>query len=222
MLKIQHLTLLLHIYFIFFYHSHLFLGVVSKPTSQVASSGEAGGERHQAAGHSFPLSSFFWPIHHQLPGLRAAAGALALHPYHIFGPSAVAAGLHQRLTDPTRGLRSLSSPIHASFLASVNIQLPSPGTQSSPFPHQFYVLPATHIPVLSQPQELQYSLTEDESQGAHSVYWEDVVMPNEGLRWTCTSRRRWFEKILIFCRSDCKILDTRTSQCQGKKRSKSW
>lgn len=182
----MYITVLLHC---FHNHHRLILGVVPKPASQVASSGEAGGERHQAAGQPIPLSSVFWSIHHQLTGLWAATGALALHPYHVFGLPAVVARLYQLFAEPSGRLRSLSSPIHASILASVYVQLHTPGTQPSPAPHQLYVPPATHISVLCQLKELKYSIAEDESQGAHSVYWEDMVMLFQGLKWTRTFRR---------------------------------
>lgn len=155
--------------------SSFFSGVVPKPTSQVASAGEAGGEFHQAPGH-FLLSALFQPLSHQHFGLRSAAGPLALHPSHHLHLPAVTPRLHRWLTGPPGHLHSFSSPFHALFLAKLLPELPSPGTQPSSVPHRLYVPPTPGVPVLSWSKELQYCLTEDESKGTHSVYWKDVVM----------------------------------------------
>lgn len=140
----------------------IFSGLVPKPASQVASTGEAGGELHQASGYPFLVFALFQSFSHQLSGLRAAAGALALHPDHHLHFAAVALGLRQQLARPPRHLHAFSSSAPALFLAIILPQLPSPGTQLSPASHQLYVPAAPGIPVLSWSEELQYCFTEDE------------------------------------------------------------
>lgn len=127
----------------------LFLGVVPKPSSQVASSGEAGGGLHQAAGHPVPLSALLQPLPLRHPGLRAAAGPLALHPDQHLRLPAVPARLPGQLPEPLRLLRSFSSSFHACIPAGLLLQLPGFGTRASSGPHRLCVPPTADVPVLS-------------------------------------------------------------------------
>lgn len=152
----------------------------------MASSGEAGGELHQGAGRLLHLLlALLRPLPRRPPGLRSAAGPLALGPHHHLRLPAVPTGLHRRLAGPARHLRPVSSSVHPLIAARLLPQLPSAGTQPSPAPHGLHLSPTLRVPVLGGSQKLQYCLTEDEGQGTHSVYWEDVVMlPRGGDQWT--------------------------------------
>lgn len=184
----------------------LFPGVVSKPAGQVASAGEAGGELHQAPGHLL-LLAVLQLLSQQLPGLWSAAGPLALHPHHHLHLPAVPPGLHHRLTGPPGHLHPFSSPFRALCFAGLLPHLPGPGTEPPPASHGLHVPSAPGLPLLSWSKELQYSLTEDEGQGTHSVYWEDVVMLSGGSKWTSKPRMHhaaYFEKLTTSsCWRDC-------------------
>ena len=162
-------------------------GVVPKPTGKVASAGEAGGELHQAPGDLL-LSALPEPLPHRLLGLRPAAGPLALQPDHHLHLPAVPPGLHRWLAGPFGHLQPFSSSFYALFPAGLLPHLPSPGTRPSPAPHRLYVPPTPGVPVLCRSKELQYSLTEDEGEGTHSEYWEDVVMLRGAQKWTWRTR----------------------------------
>lgn len=127
--------------------SSLFSGVVPKPSGQVASAREAGGELHQAPGHLLaPLFALLRSPFQRLLGLGSAAGALALRPHHHLHLAAVPPGLHGRLAGPSGNLHPIPSPLHALSSAGLLPQLHGPGTQLAPVPH---VPPAPGVPVLS-------------------------------------------------------------------------
>lgn len=153
-------------------------GVVPEPSSQVASTGEAGGELHQGAGcHLHLLLALLWSLSRLVPGLlRPAAGPLALHPDHCLRLPAVSPRLHRRFAGPANQFHPVPASGHPVILAHLFPQPLGAGTRPPPASHGLNVPTGLLVPVLGRSQELQYRLAEDEGQGTYSVDWEDVVM----------------------------------------------
>ena len=168
-------------------------GVVPEPTCQVAAPGEAGSERHPAAGHPLFPVLLRLPLHQPAARPRGSApGPLAHHPYHQHHGRLVPARpprVHRRLPGALGwGLRvATASPLHGLLHAGyfpplgarVRVQ-PSPAP-----PYRLYLSAGSGLPLLGLhgqngpggigPAELQHRVPQDEGQGTHPVLREDVV-----------------------------------------------
>ena len=169
--------------------------MVPEPTRQVAAPGEAGGERHPAAGHPLVPVLLRLPLHQPPARLRGSTpGPLAHHPDHQHHRRLVSAhppGVHRRragaLSGGLRLTAAAASPLH-DFLhagyfpplrARTRVQ-PSPAP-----PYRLYMSAGAGLLLLGVhgqvgpggigPAELQHRVPQDEGQGTHPVLREDVV-----------------------------------------------
>lgn len=157
--------------------SPFILGVVPEPSSQVASTGEAGGELHQGAGcHLHLLPALLRSLSGLLPGLWPAAGPLAHDPDHHLHFPAVSPRLHRQLAGPANQFHPFSATSHPVILAHLVPQPLCTRTRPPPVPHGLNVPAGLLVPVLGRSQKFQYRLSEDEGQGTYSVHWKDMVM----------------------------------------------